>query len=215
MFSERLKQLRRNRGITQVQLAHEFNVANGTIAMWETGKREPDFATTIRIATFFQVTTDYLLGNERNLMQDECSKLFRHNLSIALEQLDNAFSGVTEAEYDYYKLQELVESTYPLTVKEAEEAAGTIGVPLHDLFREDYIDYLMGFSDDPTPVKENKKIPPLEQGGLSEAELHLISLYRELNQEGQEKLLDYADDLIMSKKYIKSDSTKLDKARGA
>lgn len=77
------------------------------------------------------------------------------------------------------------------------------------------IDYLMGFSDDPIPVKRDKKNPLLEESGLSEAELRLISLYRELNQEGQEKLLDLADDIVSSGKYIKSDSGKLGKVQGA
>lgn len=77
------------------------------------------------------------------------------------------------------------------------------------------IDYLMGFSDNPFPAGRDKKSPPSEENGLSETELHLISLYRELNQEGQEKLLDYADDLVVTKKYIKSNTNKLDSAKGA
>lgn len=64
-------------------------------------------------------------------------------------------------------------------------------------------------------IKEEKKSIPEDTNRLNDAELHLVSLYRELNQEGQEKLLDLADDLVSSGKYIKSDSTKLDKARGA
>lgn len=64
MFAERLKALRKERKLTQIQLAQTFNVANGTIAMWETGKREPDFDTTSRIADFFQVSVDYLLGRD-------------------------------------------------------------------------------------------------------------------------------------------------------
>lgn len=40
-------------------------------------------------------------------------------------------------------------------------------------------------------------------------EKQLISLYRELNDEGREKLVDYADDLVSSGKYIKSNSDKL------
>lgn len=58
------------------------------------------------------------------------------------------------------------------------------------------------------------KNPP----GASEAapgENHMINLYRELNQEGQEKLLDYADDLVASGKYIKSDQNKLGTAKNA
>ena len=50
---------------------------------------------------------------------------------------------------------------------------------------------------------------------LSEAEEQLIALHRELNQEGQEKLLDYADDLVASGKYIKSDPDELGKTQGA
>lgn len=44
-------------------------------------------------------------------------------------------------------------------------------------------------------------------------EEHMIALYRELNHEGQEKLIDYADDLVASGKYIKSDSAGLGKAK--
>ena len=60
MFSDRLKQLRREKGLTQIQLATELNVASGTIAMWETGKREPNFAITMGIADFFSTSTDFL-----------------------------------------------------------------------------------------------------------------------------------------------------------
>lgn len=40
---------------------------------------------------------------------------------------------------------------------------------------------------------------------------HMIALYRELNHEGREKLIDYADDLVASGKYIKSDPDNLGK----
>lgn len=43
-----------------------------------------------------------------------------------------------------------------------------------------------------------------EEGILGETELRLVALYRGLNMEGREKLLDYADDLAASGKYIKT-----------
>lgn len=43
-----------------------------------------------------------------------------------------------------------------------------------------------------------------EEEILDELELHLVALYRGLNLEGREKLLDYADDLAASGKYIKT-----------
>lgn len=64
MFSERLKQLRRKRGITQIQFAQDFNISKGTIGMWETGRREPDFETATRIADYFHVSMDHLLGRD-------------------------------------------------------------------------------------------------------------------------------------------------------
>lgn len=68
MFAHRLKELRKERGLTQTQFAQEFNVSNGAVGMWETGKREPDIDTINRLANFFHVSLDYLLGksNFRN-----------------------------------------------------------------------------------------------------------------------------------------------------
>ena len=64
MFPDRLKEQRKKRRITQKELSIKLNVAQGTVAMWETGKREPDFATTQKLADFFGVSTDYLIGKE-------------------------------------------------------------------------------------------------------------------------------------------------------
>ncbi len=63
MFAENLKKLRKSKGLTQIQFAELFSISSGTIAMWETNKRIPDTSMLIRIADFFGVTVDYLLGN--------------------------------------------------------------------------------------------------------------------------------------------------------
>ena len=64
MFAEKLKELRKAKGLTQIQFALDFHVASGTVGMWETGRREPDIETTRRIADYFGVSVDYLLGRE-------------------------------------------------------------------------------------------------------------------------------------------------------
>lgn len=64
MFAENLKKLRKNKGLTQVQFAEIFNISSGTIAMWETNKRIPDTSMLIKIAEYFDVTVDYLLGKD-------------------------------------------------------------------------------------------------------------------------------------------------------
>jgi len=154
MFQTRLRELRETAGYkSQQAFADAFGVAQSTVGNWEAGKREPNYETTIRLSKFFNVSIDYLLGNEHNLIQDKCSKLFRHNLSIALKRLDDGWEGVPEAEYDYHKLQELTENTYPLSLKEVDDAADTVGVPLPDLLREDYGE--LAQEEKPTPVSED------------------------------------------------------------
>lgn len=64
MFASKLKELRKAKGITQEIFADEFNISRGTIAMWETGKREPAHETLLKLADYFNVSVDYLLGRE-------------------------------------------------------------------------------------------------------------------------------------------------------
>ena len=62
MFADRLKLLRKSKKLTQTEFASRFNIATGTIGMWETGKRIPDTETLKKLANFFDVSVDYLLG---------------------------------------------------------------------------------------------------------------------------------------------------------
>lgn len=61
-FSDRIKALRTQRGITQEQLAAMLKVSRSTIGMYESGKREPDFEMSEAIADIFNVDMDYLTG---------------------------------------------------------------------------------------------------------------------------------------------------------
>lgn len=82
MFDERLKSLRKKCGYTQVSLAETLGVSKGTVAMWETGKRTPDFETLIRLSDLFDVRTDYILGKSNDsssakLSDDDIEQLGR------------------------------------------------------------------------------------------------------------------------------------------
>ena len=61
-FPERLKQFRKEKGLTQTALAKELEVSTGTVAMWETGKRKPQFEMFDKLCTFFDRSMDYILG---------------------------------------------------------------------------------------------------------------------------------------------------------
>ncbi len=61
-FQNIFKQLRIASGLTQVEFAKKIGISRSTIGMYETGAREPDFETLEKIADFFNVDIDYLLG---------------------------------------------------------------------------------------------------------------------------------------------------------
>jgi len=61
-FTQRLKELRVGKGITQQEIATLFNVTRPCICYWETGKRVPDYQTLIALGDFYDVSVDYLLG---------------------------------------------------------------------------------------------------------------------------------------------------------
>ena len=82
MFADRLKELRKENNMTQVQLAETLGVSKGTVAMWEIGKREPNFETLDRLSDVFDKRIDYILGysddaSSPQLTEDEADQLVR------------------------------------------------------------------------------------------------------------------------------------------
>lgn len=66
MFGEKLKSLRESKGLTQQQLADLMKVGRSTIAGYETKGIQPDFEKLVWISSYFGVSTDYLLDQNAN-----------------------------------------------------------------------------------------------------------------------------------------------------
>jgi transcriptional regulator with XRE-family HTH domain len=79
-FSMRLKELRKANGFTQISLSKTLGVSKGTVAMWETGKRYPDYKLINQMSDIFDRRIDYILGYSDD---DTSPKLTSH----AIEQL--------------------------------------------------------------------------------------------------------------------------------
>lgn len=62
LFRERLRQLRTSRGISQNRLAVELGITNTGYKNYEYGTRRPTFEILPKLAVYFDVSTDYLLG---------------------------------------------------------------------------------------------------------------------------------------------------------
>lgn len=66
MFSDRLYKLRKEKELNQSDLARSLSVAKQTVSNWENGNRKPDSDMLIKIADYFDVSVDYLLGRTDN-----------------------------------------------------------------------------------------------------------------------------------------------------
>ena len=61
-FGEKIKELRKKRGLTQPELAKELGVSNGMISNWENDVNEPGLSHIKNIAIFFDVSADFIVG---------------------------------------------------------------------------------------------------------------------------------------------------------
>lgn len=57
-----IRYLRQKHNMTQVELAAKLGVNQTTLSGWETGNKNPELARAVRMADFFEVSLDYLLG---------------------------------------------------------------------------------------------------------------------------------------------------------
>ena len=62
IFSERLCKLRKERGLSQYTVAKAIGVSLGIVCYWETNKSEPTASNIVKLARYFSVSADYLLG---------------------------------------------------------------------------------------------------------------------------------------------------------
>lgn len=89
MFPKRLRQLRKEKGLTQVTLAKTLGVSKGTVAMWETGKRMPGYDMLVRLSELFDKRVDYIIGTSED------------HRSAALTEEDVVQLGEWAVEEDY------------------------------------------------------------------------------------------------------------------
>jgi len=98
-FSERLKNLRKEAGFTQVDVASKLGISQPAYASWERGVKKPTQENLVKIAQIFNVSIDYLVGNSEEKLDelDNIELLFRMNSK-----------GLTEEEKKIFK-KELIE----------------------------------------------------------------------------------------------------------
>ena len=80
-FSERLKKLRKDAGLTQVDVANKLGISQPAYASWERGIKKPTQDNLVKIAQILNVSVDYLVGNSQETLDelDNIELLFRMN----------------------------------------------------------------------------------------------------------------------------------------
>lgn len=63
-FKDRLRELRKSKGLSQAETARRLNINRITYSQYEMGRRHPDYETLNKIADFFGTSVDYLLGRK-------------------------------------------------------------------------------------------------------------------------------------------------------
>ena len=101
----RIRELREQRNLRQIDLAKAINVRQNTLSTWETGRYEPDFEMLSKLANYFDVSIDYLLGGDaRQVTPDDKkrtagpgSQQFEESDIRLLELLKKASPGQKQA----------------------------------------------------------------------------------------------------------------------
>ena len=85
LFGDRLKELRKEKKITQPELANMLGVTFSTVSAWEVGKAQPSYEILTKLAQYFNVTTDYLLG----FTQDDMDRIEQLRIALKNAGVDN------------------------------------------------------------------------------------------------------------------------------
>lgn len=81
IFSEKLQLIRKNKGLTQEELAEKLTVSRQAVAKWESGQAYPDISNLIQISNLFHVTVDYLVRDQ------ECMVSLSNDSATDLDKL--------------------------------------------------------------------------------------------------------------------------------
>ena len=94
-----LKSLRNEKGLTQEQLAKQFNVSNRSVSRWETGTNLPDISLLVEIADFYDVDVREIIDGERKseMMDKETREVADKMAAYAGNEKDNLLRGVQAA----------------------------------------------------------------------------------------------------------------------
>ena len=162
MLAENLKRLRNNKGLSKRTVARDLGVHDSTYGKYELGHREPDLETTQKLANYFNVTVDELLGrvDERSSVQSESVLKAKERVMNILDKRNMTLDDLLVGIYPQYQLNDGF-GTPELTYDDNDltNIAEFLNIPY---------DYLAGLSDDEPPDESYPElvVPEILKGTL-------------------------------------------------
>ena len=96
IFAKRIYLLRKAKGLSLAEVAEQVNITHQSLGLYENRQRTANIETLVKIAKYFNVSTDYLLGfSEEKLIKIEKKVLAKSTASI-LTELDKAEKKLSE-----------------------------------------------------------------------------------------------------------------------
>ena len=101
-MGERIKQLRKEKGMTQTDLAMTLNVTKGTVSTWETNSRVPGFETMNALSDLFQKSLDYIMGRSDDATPTTQNIDDQEDLALSQVEADLTEYALKYARLDQY-----------------------------------------------------------------------------------------------------------------
>lgn len=185
-----ISRLRKGKGLNQRDFAKLLGVSNGAVGMWETGKRQPDLDTIKKIASFFDVTVDYLLGNRAYVFYDDQKKYFHFffdcwdecsaRIKYRLQEL-----GIPESDF----CKELsIDLDKVISINDLKSIANMLNVST---------DYLLGLSD----YKNVSSTETFFAQSFSTQEKEIIENFRLLNKDNKDIIVGELKKCLKEQRY--------------
>lgn len=116
--AERIKQLRKKKGISQSELAALIGVKNNTVSTWERGTRKPDFEALHLLSDYFEVSFEYILGSSDKEearvkpTQKELDTLALSSIADEIKEITEKYSRLSDKSQKM--IDALINATYHL-----------------------------------------------------------------------------------------------------
>ena len=132
--AERIKQLRKKKGISQSELAELIGVKNNTVSTWERGTRKPDFEALNLLSDYFEVSFEYILGSsdkEEARVKPTQDELDQLALSALADDLyDNMKKYCQLSTKSQKMIDALINATYQMEKQDGELKGDTFRVTI-------------------------------------------------------------------------------------